>query len=73
MQVTRRALLGASLAALASPAFAQDRPITLVVGYGAGAAVTLVSLSTWRVQGAAGSESFVIIGAFDPAFDAMFG
>ena len=46
MQTTRRALLGATAALAARPALAQswpDRPVTLMVGYGAGGATDIIA------------------------------
>jgi Ca2+-binding RTX toxin-like protein len=42
------------------------------LGYGAGASVTFVTGSTWRVQGAAGTDTFVVTGTFDPVLDVLF-
>ncbi len=48
-------------------------------GYGAGATLTnlggTAAATSWRVQGANGSDGFTVVGApgaFDPAFDAVF-
>jgi Ca2+-binding RTX toxin-like protein len=41
-------------------------------GYGAGAAVSFVSGAQWRVQGAAGFDTFLVSGSFDPLHDAIF-
>lgn len=44
----------------------------LFIGYGSGATVTFVGGNSWRVKGAAGMETVVIIGGFDPVHDAIF-
>ena len=41
-------------------------------GYGAGALVSFVSGAQWKVQGAAGLDTFLISGSFDPLHDAIF-
>lgn len=46
--------------------------VLMLVGYGPGATLRFVSGATWRVEGPAGWDTFLLAGTFDPAFDVVF-